>query len=42
MRFTIGLRWKAVKSLAVSNPSLPVKDWGFFIDHENENEFLKA
>jgi len=41
MRFTIGLRWKAVKSLAVSNPSLSSEGWGFLLIMKKRNHFLK-
>ena len=41
MRFTIGLRWKAVKSLAVSNPSLPFEDWGFLLTMEKRTNFFR-
>jgi protein TonB len=40
MRFTIGLRWKAVKSLAVSNPSLPFEDWGFLLTMKKRTNFF--
>ncbi len=41
MRFTIGLRWKAVKSLAVSNPSLPFEDWGFLLTMKKRTNFFR-
>jgi len=41
MRFTIGLRWKAVKSLAVSNPSLSSEGWGFLLIMGKRNHFLR-
>jgi len=40
MRFTIGLRWKAVKSLAVSNPSLSPEDWGFLLIMKKRTHFF--
>jgi TonB family protein len=41
MRFTIGLRWKAVKSLAVSNPSLSPEDWGFLLTMIKRTHFFR-
>ena len=41
MRFTIGLRWKAVKSLAVSNPSLSPEDWGFLLNMKKTMTFFR-
>jgi protein TonB len=41
MRFTIGLRWKAVKSLAVSNPSLSPEDWGFLLIMKRKMNFFR-
>jgi protein TonB len=41
MRFTMGLRWKAVKSLAVSNPSLPFEDWGFLLTTKKRTNFFR-
>ena len=41
MRFTMGLRWKAVKSLVVSNPSLPFEDWGFLLTMKKRTNFFR-
>ena len=41
MRFTIGLRWKAVKSLVVSNPSLSFEDWGFLLTMEKRTNAFR-
>jgi len=41
MRFTMGLRWKAVKSLAVSDPSLSPEDWGFLLTMKKRTNFFR-